>query len=259
MHYFYFSSFTIFLSSFALILMLRSHYLAASTTMCFRCPSGVKFSGSRATAGRHLHGCHSQPLGAYTPQTRRNASRKVFVEFYWSKQRQLQLFWHHLLLWMHNHYPICIPNWPIFIHYKIGYNTFFLCPVQATLNPLHFKTHKQNPRSSEDFLMLDDYPKTQFKTLRDRSFTFKAVGKWNVLPLELRTCHSLCTFETHLKTFLVMCSYPDCWFEPFFHLVLVNMMVYSLYLCKCLHFLVCIMLLCISIKTRVELTSIHTL
>ena len=73
---------------------------------------------------------------------------------------------------------------------------------------LHLKQHKRNTRSSEDFLMLD-HPKTHFKTLGDRTFTFTAVDQWNVLPLELRASQSLSTFKKHLKTFLFNRSYPN--------------------------------------------------
>jgi hypothetical protein len=73
---------------------------------------------------------------------------------------------------------------------------------------LQFKQHERETRSSDDLLMLA-FPKTHFKTLGDRSFTFTAVDKWNVLPLELRASQSLSTFKEHLKTFLFKRSYPN--------------------------------------------------
>ena len=101
------------------------------------------------------------------------------------------------------------------IEARIDYKILLL--VYKTLNDLgpsylvdilHFKQHKRETRSSEDFLMLD-VPKTHFKTLGDRSFTFTAVDQWNVLPLELRASQSLSTFKEHLNTFLFERSYPN--------------------------------------------------
>ncbi len=101
------------------------------------------------------------------------------------------------------------------IEARIDYKILLL--VYKTLNGLgpayledmlQFKQHKRETRSSDDLLMLA-FPKTHFKTLGDRSFTFTAVDQWNVLPLELRASPSLSTFKEHLKTFLFKRSYPN--------------------------------------------------
>ena len=58
----------------------------------------------------------------------------------------------------------------------------------------------RNLRSSDQLLL--EVPKTRLKTYGDRSFTKAAPTLWNSLPLEIRSCDSLDTFKTQLKTFL---------------------------------------------------------
>ena len=45
-------------------------------------------------------------------------------------------------------------------------------------------------------------PKTNCKTLGDRSFAYAAPQLWNFLPLNVRNCDSISVFKKRLKTFL---------------------------------------------------------
>ena len=45
-------------------------------------------------------------------------------------------------------------------------------------------------------------PKTNCKTLGDRSFAYAAPQLWNSLPLNVRNCDSILVFKKRLKTFL---------------------------------------------------------
>ena len=44
-------------------------------------------------------------------------------------------------------------------------------------------------------------------TYGGRSFTMAALSVWNILPLELRSCCSLSSFKSKLKTLLFEASY----------------------------------------------------
>ena len=68
------------------------------------------------------------------------------------------------------------------------------------------QNQKHETRSSRDFLMLE-VPRTDHKTLGDRSFSFTAATQWNALPLELRAVRSFSVFKHQLKTFLFKRSY----------------------------------------------------
>ncbi len=51
-------------------------------------------------------------------------------------------------------------------------------------------------------------PKTSLVTGGDRSFAKVAPNLWNALPIELRSCDSLCQFKAKLKTYLFSQAYP---------------------------------------------------
>ena len=50
-------------------------------------------------------------------------------------------------------------------------------------------------------------PKFNLKTYGGRSFTIAAPSVWNALELELRSCDSLSSFKSKLKTWLFKVSY----------------------------------------------------
>ena len=60
-------------------------------------------------------------------------------------------------------------------------------------------------RSSNQLLL--STPKFNLKTYGGRSFTIAAPSVWNTLPFELRSCNSLSSFESKLKTWLFKVSY----------------------------------------------------
>ena len=49
--------------------------------------------------------------------------------------------------------------------------------------------------------------KFNLKTYGGRSFTITAPSVWNALPFELRSCNSLSSFKSKLKTWLFKISY----------------------------------------------------
>jgi hypothetical protein len=59
---------------------------------------------------------------------------------------------------------------------------------------------------SDDCSLLQ-FPKTNAKTLGDRSFKHAASLIWNSLPLYIRRCETVTYFKTHLKTFLFRKAY----------------------------------------------------
>ena len=61
-------------------------------------------------------------------------------------------------------------------------------------------------RSSSDPLLLS-IPATRLKTYGDRSFSHAAPMEWNKLPLDIRTCTTVASFKTALKTFLFKSYY----------------------------------------------------
>ena len=54
---------------------------------------------------------------------------------------------------------------------------------------------------------LDPPIKFNLKTYGGRSFTIAAPSVWNALPFELRSCYSLSTFKSKLKTWLFKLGY----------------------------------------------------
>ena len=60
-------------------------------------------------------------------------------------------------------------------------------------------------RSSNQLLLCT--PKFNLKTYGDRSFTIAALSVWNALEFELRSCDSLSSFKSKLKTWLIKVSY----------------------------------------------------
>ena len=48
---------------------------------------------------------------------------------------------------------------------------------------------------------------TSLKTYGGRSFTIAAPSVWNALPFELRSCNSLSSFKSKLKTCLFKIGY----------------------------------------------------
>ena len=59
-------------------------------------------------------------------------------------------------------------------------------------------------RSSNQFLLSTS--KFNLKTYGGRSFTIAAPSVWNALPFELRSCNSLSSFKSKLKTWLFKTS-----------------------------------------------------
>ena len=55
--------------------------------------------------------------------------------------------------------------------------------------------------------MLLSTPKFNLKTYGGRSFIIAAPSVWNTLPFKLRSCNSLSSFESKLKTWLFKVSY----------------------------------------------------
>ena len=62
-------------------------------------------------------------------------------------------------------------------------------------------------RSSD--MKLLTVPKTQYKSLGDRSFQYAAAHLWNSLPQPIRESESLASFKTHLKTHLFNQSFKS--------------------------------------------------
>ena len=60
-------------------------------------------------------------------------------------------------------------------------------------------------RSSNQFLLSTS--KFNLKTYGGRSFTIAAPSVWNALPFELRSCNSLSSFKSKLKTWLFKIGY----------------------------------------------------
>ena len=60
-------------------------------------------------------------------------------------------------------------------------------------------------RSSNQFLLSTS--KFNLKTYGGRSFTFAAPSVWNALPFELRSCNSLSSFKSKLKSWLFKIGY----------------------------------------------------
>ena len=60
-------------------------------------------------------------------------------------------------------------------------------------------------RSSNQFLLSTS--KFNLKTYGGRSFTIAAPSVWNALPFELRSCNSLSSFKSKLKTWLFKICY----------------------------------------------------
>ena len=66
-------------------------------------------------------------------------------------------------------------------------------------------TPSRSLRSSNKLLLFK--PRFNLKTYGGRSFTMAAPSVWNTLPLEVRSCCSLSSFKSKLKTLLFKASY----------------------------------------------------
>ena len=81
---------------------------------------------------------------------------------------------------------------------------------QTKTTPKSHRIHKGNEGNhhlrSDDFSLLQ-IPKTNSKTLGDRSFKHAAPLIWNYLPLNIRRCETVNCFKTHLKTFVLRKAY----------------------------------------------------
>ena len=83
----------------------------------------------------------------------------------------------------------------------------FACPEPDYITE-HIKpyTPSSSLRSSNKLLVFK--PRFNLKTYGGRSFTMAAPSVWNTLPLELRSCCSLSSFKSKLKTaFSIKASY----------------------------------------------------
>ena len=89
---------------------------------------------------------------------------------------------------------------PARIEYKVVLLTYKalngLAPSYVS-NMLHYKSAARSLRSSQE--QLPAVPKSRLSSLEDRSFSYFAPKCWNTLPHDLRTSHSVETFESLLK------------------------------------------------------------
>ena len=66
---------------------------------------------------------------------------------------------------------------------------------------LSFKYESTYQLRSDDLSLLQ-VPKTNAKTLGDRTIKYACPSIWNLLPISVRKCKTLDSFKTQLKTFL---------------------------------------------------------
>ena len=75
---------------------------------------------------------------------------------------------------------------------------------------LHRKPlHTRYTRSSSYTMPLLNRPAHSKATLGDRSFSFASSSIWNSIPNDVRCAPSLSSFESHLKTYLLLSFYKD--------------------------------------------------
>jgi hypothetical protein len=95
------------------------------------------------------------------------------------------------------------------VEFKIGllvYKALNGMAPQYITDLLSFKPEGNYHLRSDDYSLLK-IPKTNSKTLGDRSFKHAAPLIWNSLPLNIRWCETVNCFKTHLKTFLFRKAY----------------------------------------------------
>ena len=76
----------------------------------------------------------------------------------------------------------------------------YLTDLLTVYNP----AHQLHPSSDTSIL---SFPAVRTKSFGQRSFSHSAPSVWNTLPLELRSCNSVPSFKSNLKTHLFKMSY----------------------------------------------------
>ena len=107
-----------------------------------------------------------------------------------------------------NQYQLIALHW-LPIKYRVEFKIVLLVyKVLNNMAPIYISELLIPKPSCERWTLRSDdqgllhIPKTNCKTLGDRSFAYAAPQLWNSLPLNVRNCDSISVFKKRLKTFL---------------------------------------------------------